>query len=631
MSGLIPSSESFFVNPYNFVSQSIAVDRRSREFSDIVSGYISCRIIVKDKLAMPDYEGVKEKNVKGHKYDFYSVGNTPIIPGSEIRGCIRNIYETLTGSCYSIINSNTLTKRVSVSWGDIASPCIVKYENENWYIYPAKKLSKEDRQQNGKTGLMRRWKAAPNVRLEFITQFYEIADNSEKILCDKSKMEGFSDIIDIYLKNNINDHEFIKCIEILKGAVNSKQPFVAFYKCVNGVITYFSPAQLGGRTAYKHKVSDFLGEYAPCSGKNGYCPACSLFGAIGKNLSVASKIRFSDAVPKNEFELDDYITLPPLSSPKTTSVEFYSQRGNKFKDVARWDYDSDGVMLNGRKYYLHSKPKIAQKGQELVTGQFSTRTVPANSEFEFKVYFDNISKNEQLSKLLWCLSLGDSSDKSNLLQKIGAGKSVGYGSIKIIVDTICIRRAENGNYAVCWPSYTDLVATESMFDPKALKMLKLVSDYNYVLNENVSYPIADNGKCNKNSKSAHQWFSSNRPTKPAVFKYVLPAVAENGSELKLPAMLFDMQQNVLDRKNSVVKNNYQSFDESKFTVGEQYTAEFISKYNSKNGVEYANIVVKGVKVSVKASYLPIHIKKGNNILVRYDGLKGKFPKFFIKK
>ncbi|MGN1418859.1 MAG: S1 RNA-binding domain-containing protein [Acutalibacteraceae bacterium] len=564
MGNLIPSKQHFFVNPYNFVSQSIQVNRSRKDYSDIVSGVITCRIIVKDKLAMPDHENRNNRKVKGQKYDFFRINNVPIVTGSEIRGCIRSIYETLTGSCYSVINSNTLTKRVPVCWNDVATPCIVRFENGNWCLYRARKLSKDERKCNGNTGYMRRWKASPRIKnLDFITQYYDFDGNMAGIFCN-DKMPGFYEVIKIYLKNNQSDQKFIECIEALKQAIDHKQPFVAFYKETNGRITYFSPAQLGGRNAYENTVSDLLGEYAPCSGKKGYCPACSLFGTINTDLPTASKIRFTDALPTKEIKLDDYVMLPPLSSPKTTSVEFYSLNGNNFTDVPQWDYDSNGVVLRGRKYYFHSKPQTAEVGKDLVMGQFSTRTAPAGSEFAFKVYFDSISQKDQLAKLLWCLTLGENFPDSSRMQKIGVGKPVGYGSVKILVDHIAVRKTEEMNYSVSSLNYNDTVACETMFDSLALKELKRISDYNYVLNEKVSYPIADDGKNRPNSKSAHQWFSANRPTSTSVFRYALARIEENPSALRLPAMYADEKK----QPSKKVKTNVS--DTEKPEIGKIY-------------------------------------------------------------
>lgn len=539
MADLIFDKRSLFINPYNFVAQGTAVDRTPKHYEDLVSGVISCRIIVKDKLALPDHEHAKAGNIKGAQYDFYKIGNTPVIPGSEIRGCIRSIYETLTGSCYSVINSNTLTKRVSVAWKDIASPCIVKYEDDGWYLYPAKKLSKEERE-NGSRGIMRRWKSAPkleqeNPKLKFMTQFYAAADeNAEGIPCT-NKMDGFKEIIAAYLKNNRENTEFIKCIEMLRASVEAKKPFVAFYQKKQGKITYFSPAQLGGRTAYENTVTDLLGEYAPCKEINALCPACDLFGTITKkSAALASKIRFSDALPVREIQLSDYAMLPPLSSPKTTSVEFYSKNGEALTDVERWNYDSDGVELRGRKYYFHSRAKTAKTGEPLITGQFATRTAPAESEFRFSVFFDNVSKSEQLGKLLYCLTLGENSANSDHMQKIGAGKSVGYGSVKIVVDRIAVRTTENMKYSVSYPEYETLAADENAFDKVALKTLKTISNYNYVLHEKVSYPSAPGG--------AFKWFAANRPPKTAVFRYVLPKITDSPEGLRMPSVNYSDEE-----------------------------------------------------------------------------------------
>ncbi len=58
----------------------------------------------------------------------------PVIPGSELRGMIRNIYETLTGSCMSVVNDDiTISKRTA----EMYEPGILVKTNGKYTLYRA--------------------------------------------------------------------------------------------------------------------------------------------------------------------------------------------------------------------------------------------------------------------------------------------------------------------------------------------------------------------------------------------------------------------------------------------------------------------------------------------------------------
>jgi len=540
--------EKQFINPYNFVQQGEKPKRikiSEYDSSETVTGCIDCFMEVADKLALPDHENVDKNIKKGASYDFYKINGVPVVPGSELKGCIRNLYETLTYSCYSVINANTLTKRIAVDWKKVSNPGIVKYNDidNKWYIYPAKKIKKENRNSYQECDLVyRSWKSSPTFQkktgIQYITQSYALdSANRTRIDCT-SKMSGFEEIIEMFLKNNASDKKFCDCIKNLKQLIENKKSFVAFY-LFNGIrLTYFSPGQFS-RTAFDNKVTDFLGEYAPCTGDDDeYCNGCHLFGTLGKDKPIASRLRFGDATPVgNTVTIGKPDMLPAMSSPKITSIEFYSLHGIQFQDVHRWDYDDSGVTLRGRKFYFHSKAK-SENGKsfdDLAPGQFKTACANKGSTFNFKVYFDKITKDD-LGKLLWVLALGENKKDSSYMQKIGAGKPAGYGSVKITVNEVLIRKADT--YAIEKKSYDELVADESVFDKKALDGVKLICDYNY-LGENrnlVSYPIADDGNSKKTSVGSLQWFTDNRTTN-GKFKQVLPTLSENPSKLLMNSRL----------------------------------------------------------------------------------------------
>lgn len=571
MAKLYADNKDLFINPYNFVSLTSGVDRKNIEEesdNEKITGYIICTLKVKDMLALPD-RSAEDENISG-AYDFYKIDGKPVIPGSEIRGCIRSVFEAITPSCFSVINGNILTSRVSRPENG-GKPGILEYNESTgiWGIYEAEYRDSKRRFEKSRNGIEadmeRYWipfdKKKYRKEDKWYSYFYKKSREPVFYPTDE-QIQNLVEILDMYKDYNASNYKFCECINEAKRNLINKQSIAVFYKTEskrNGeaeknVLEYFSPAQIG-RNMYENTIPDLLGEHNKCSGKNGYCPACRLFGTLGEKKPVASKIRFGDATEKENVNISEkYINLPELSSPKITSVEFYTRSNNaKTENVPIWNYDSEGVTVRGRKFYYHSTPFPEEK-----LGERAIATKPAlkDSKFSFKVYFDEIDETE-LKQLLWVLTLGENDINGHYMHKIGTGRPVGYGSIKIVVDEIITRKINNcGDYKINCNAYNDYAVTDSLFTDnekndvrKAFKDLKLITDYNYVKGLKIVYPIADNGENTPNSKAAHQWFSSNRKGK--TFQRILPPLSENPENLLLPAMKAGINSTLKDNKQSV--------------------------------------------------------------------------------
>lgn len=140
--------------------------------------------------------------------------------------------------------------------------------------------------------------------------------------------------------------------------------FPVNYSTLDKGIVYLSPATII-KEASNNSIGMLAGKFAPCT-KN-FCPACELFGRIGKDEnSSGSRIRFMDLYAAEERASEDYylcdkITLQTLGGPKLGNVEFYLK---KPEEATFWTYDYyvKGGRLNvepgklrGRKFYWHSR------------------------------------------------------------------------------------------------------------------------------------------------------------------------------------------------------------------------------------------------------------------------------------
>jgi CRISPR-associated protein (TIGR03986 family) len=539
-----------FLNVYNFVP---LAKKKAEKYTDQdeLTGVISYTITTRTPLFIPNtssdhaFQMGKDVPVEHKSYDFYSYREMeqdktyddspekPVLPGSELRGMIRGIYETLTDSCMGVLNEDEVP---SLRTDETFKPGLLHRCEENQlelvkankYRYrmdndKSRHTYKETKYQEGQKVY---YKKVP-YRESIIT---ECKDESEgKFSCDGYLIKGMGDrslgkkycagIFSQNMKKQKSEKEFPikltdKDIERLKGVLNSyrEQPeaeencyqeykekleeflggkgelfFPVYYSIIDGNILYLSPACIT-RELSQHTIGKLAGEFAPCKNAETMCPACDLFGRIGDSNEDAhvSKLRFSDAYPEKELEIEKYyetlqpVTLETLSGPKLGNVEFYLYRPEKYiseikKEASFWTYDyyvMDGELyiepgrLRGRKYYWHQPNRKLPAGIEKTKLNKTIRPVAEKITFLGKVYFDKISK-KQLDQIIWILNCG--ADGSDLSYKLGAGKPLGLGSVKCEVLEVTERTidTENGHisyhekkYKPTIPAYETLNFTE---------------------------------------------------------------------------------------------------------------------------------------------------------------------------
>lgn len=567
-----------FVNPYNFVRISNReVQRYSQnEHDGLLDGVILCSLVTKTPLIIPDYEGIPRDQAQGmaHKCGknknqgvpfFRQTGNgLPTIPGSEIRGVIRSAFETLDNGCFSVNNSNVASSRSPQP----KHPGIIQRSNDGvWKLY---KATKRVVRGNGEpTGvLVREW---PRLRRErYKTQTFSFSKGAEvKISYNGSfrslsqdeiirAVDDYQIIVDTYCKNDrlhkqLHDQGKLGVIpkpDRWTGAY-PEGSWPVFYSIVeNGdsPILYLSPAQIG-RTVYRNRVDDLLGSHRHCRDSSNMCETCHLFGLIAEeNGSQASKLRFTDArlVLEQGKTVDDHLergyVLRELSSPKPSSVEFYTARplDGEENAAASWTYDTatfgytehDGMYysqakailpgshleVRGRKFYLHHpvRPEDAcRMGQDVSISctkrNMTAEAIGAESSFQFRVYFEGLTE-DQLKRLVWTLCIGENMREGMQLHKFGHAKPLGFGSAKVVVDDVLLRNASHPYSIDRWAGFDELFSTELPADPderiKSLLQSALsvfckedadtIRDYLVVTNwhlvdgldAHVSYPVA---------------------------------------------------------------------------------------------------------------------------------------------
>ncbi|MBR5315365.1 MAG: TIGR03986 family CRISPR-associated RAMP protein, partial [Firmicutes bacterium] len=510
-------SKETFINPYSFVEVDFAepVERetieRAWEEENRLTGAISCSIYTKTPMVILD-TATKEKKEYKDKFGnskwhpVYHTLTTPdgtyMIPGASIRGMVRNVYETLTDSCFATIREeDALTMRGASAHP--FSPALLIKEKDGWCLYKAERYSfvakvnkkkpkpvqykvfmdaaRKERciEVDGKKVYSgERVKLVPktNSRVKKVETLHymdaksqgndylvlgedfsqkfsesvfrkgEKATLKERVIDNKTLMEamkGLEKSIAVYRNPAINrnlkqDGKWYASYDRMKK--NGVIPVWYDEKSYNGKL-YLSMAAVG-RMSYHNTMSNLVGDKAPCTHRENMCPACRLFGMAKKNGNVGSRIRFSDALA-NDVSVLPLQPLEELGAPRTSYLPFYTEGGV--------DYDRNNVTIRGRKFYWHTgkdewkeinknveKEIAADPGKAERTATVTPIETKDGKPFTFKIYFENISKKE-LQQLVYSLNFHENDKDGKLCYKIGHAKPLGFGSVKLVVDDVVTR------------------------------------------------------------------------------------------------------------------------------------------------------------------------------------------------
>lgn len=301
----------------------------------------------------------------------------------------------------------------------------------------------------------------------------------------------------------------------------------------NGMDEYHLSASAIGRVRQSRSWAEVMGNHASCDRLDALCSACALFGTAkgtGKDgTGVKGRIRVTDALPTGAgVRLLPERTLAILGEPKYSAYEFYLNQptdgsGNKadywnytfygmkttgLNDVPMMEYRDYDSSVRGRKFYWHSLPS---ERNAFKNNQNSTmEPAAAGSTFAARIYFDAITE-EQYKQLLWVLTFGENAVNSKLQHKLGHGRPLGYGSVKLTVTGGAFRTVtadENGLPVYSMTPVQVGATVQNPFDPQAehIRSLLKMADADAVGKNPVSYPYASQ----KEKKPAiYSWFSMN--------------------------------------------------------------------------------------------------------------------------
>lgn len=412
-----------FINTYNFVPFGYVTEeqRTSREQvyrgeNSLVSGWLTVKLDTRTPLIIPDgahpryYDCENEhyvtnpdedlKNTLHKEYSFLRIPSLkdpsvlePVIPGSELRGMIRSVYETVTDSCVPFLlnDQERISQRVP-AFGSLRKRGLLAYEpisesskERHWVLYSAyadrekvvyDKRDKKNpiRDKNGNflppngTYVKDKGWLQYNIPVNNRNPYHIAYLNKNSVVfswdyCDedgkrdqkrndepyealkaslfkKKKENEKPDRNEAKNANRIPIDNLNRALDDAKKGKNNLVPVYYFtVKRGDETLVYLSNSSIG-RIAQRRKWKDIMGDHAPCSSTDRLCPACLLFGTV-EDKGLKGHVRFTDAAMTSEPVFETH-TLQILGQPRTSAFEFYLR---KPENATYWNFDFYGVKV----------------------------------------------------------------------------------------------------------------------------------------------------------------------------------------------------------------------------------------------------------------------------------------------
>ena len=207
-----------------------------------------------------------------------------------------------------------------------------------------------------------------------------------------------------------------------------------FYKTNGNVVEHFGHGRFY-RIAYHSSIKSCLPE--PMKLQNHIVDLTD--SILGYASTWAGRVSFSEAHLADRPKWCEFSKPQPLMEPKPTSFQFYLKQDTDNSNSPHNHWDSPNATIRGYKLYWHQpirKENSWKNSSDKVGDKLSKYIQPIDSGVTFKsrIYFDNLSDVE-LGALLLTLNLDrlytEGDEEKSICYKLGKGKSIGLGSIKL--------------------------------------------------------------------------------------------------------------------------------------------------------------------------------------------------------
>lgn len=410
-----------------------------------------------------DIENITPLYIAGEDKKFFSDGKNLCIPGSSLRGCLKNIFKIITNGTmrvdkenpditdkilyfrnlagkkvdptkklysdrftydktYKDKDGNLKTKKAS-----IAKAGFLVREGKQYYICRAElKVKKGDKWKLNRnapriewnnegadifTGNMNNKKHYYQIKSPVWKDKYIIPDDILNGYRDDKNRNGL-DLLKVDNRKKGTDRE-----QFLKGAEKFDYIVPCFYVEENGIVSHF-----GAGPYYRIPYRESIGDHVPRALKEEQIDFSDAI--FGNKECWSSRIFVEDCYLDNDksvLEKEDYAKI--LMGPNPTSFQFYLNT-DEYKNPQHWDSE---VGIRGYKFYWHKKMDWQGVKNDNENMNNVIAPVKANNHFKGKIRFENLDAIE-LGAFMYLFGIAEEKD---ICYKLGMGKSIGLGSIKL--------------------------------------------------------------------------------------------------------------------------------------------------------------------------------------------------------
>lgn len=444
--------------------------------ADTHTGYIDLTITTETPL----FIGGPSKQNEETPLEFYGGQDNPIIPGTSLKGMVKQIFKIVTASSFRPYQRGTglgdfedrylyfrdiastirplkdyyearmvgkeLNSRGEEKSATKATPgFIIQTLNNDYFVIPS---TSKKRSYSGDYEMQQKKNRAS---IDWTDQYVNIhtgrmdSKMSYMRITRPGDFEGkripiLQECIDSYKddKNrgtlNLLDKKVGKSGDAAKNYTRCNDvKFVVpcFFTEKDGVVVHFGHGRFY-RIAYDLKISDHLPSTLE-QYNNGVDLCDSVFGH-GDNW--AGRLCFTDGHVVGPVRMCQSEYPHPLMGPNPTSFQLYLEQ----QDVDDYDrynhWGHEGASLRGYKMYWHqplakAKAWTRTTEEKAIKGTRKIRPVDIGVTFTSRIHFNCLSDVE-LGALLMTLNLDQySGENRRTYYKLGMGKSIGFGSIKL--------------------------------------------------------------------------------------------------------------------------------------------------------------------------------------------------------
>jgi len=452
--------------PYNFIKLNDRIVRppiaevigNATDAADVTSRYSK---YIKSGKKFTGYFDICVKNLTplyiAGEDGFFSNGKDICIPGSSMRGCLKNTFKIITNSAFRSDKENPdladkylyfrsfasafkpmreaysgrMTQIIDDKTRSVAKAGFIVREGKTYYLCPAQhRAIKARNDYEANSGNPPKWcddfVDVVTGKMQNKTHFYRISNPvwNKKMMIPEEIINGYVDdknrkganvLADKYNGKADGNHK----LRIFIGA--EKYDFVApcFYVAENDVVSHFGAGPYY-RIPYRKKIS------AHVPANINLMDIDFADAVFGRKAEWSSRVFFEDLYLDKESEgnKEDKEYRKILANPNPTSFQFYLEKDGN--NAATWDGNTN---IRGYKMYWHKNIQWQEKNPKYQNDKMTEKIAPLakGNAFVGRIRFENLDEVE-LGALCALFSLGK---EGGICYKLGKGKPIGMGTIKL--------------------------------------------------------------------------------------------------------------------------------------------------------------------------------------------------------